>query len=614
MSPKKKKHRLVAESPAYKNEVLRNAISNKDLGLVKSLIENGECSATEAFVKEGATPLTMAIEAGDTPLVEYLLGHDLSPNAMRLAITHYRIDYVGMMLDRGFDINTPLPSTLVYKSNFSSQMQTKNLSDTPLITALNVGVGYYNPYYVSYSLSTKVHEITAGHTLAHQKKETIMFLIDKGANVNIPGQEYGRTALHIACERDWLSVVNKLIENGANLNETDNRGYTALHIAAVNNRLDIFRLLIDKGIDVRSTTTERTALHFASRHKLSDMHRILVAKGAPINALDERGRTPLYWAIKNGHIDVAMFLLSNHAEASATTLEPRENKTPFDRTPLHLACQKELSLDLIKALVANGAPLNTMDSEGHTPLSWAVANKNVSLARCLIQLGASADHASKYSKSPLHLACMYNLPEVAQALIDEGAQLNTRDRQGCTALHYAVNAMADRRRKIAMMLIANGADGSITDKKKMTPLQRLRLSTRISTKYTLRLAKALEGTQRGASVRRLDRATVTYAKAGDAGHDLLSQYLDAKEASLDLLNADKEEETDGEEDDNASDGDDESEDNEENDEIDSDDEDLYDEDRSDSSGDSYRPHRYPHVDPYDDEPIEDEGSDESSRC
>lgn len=68
--------------------------------------------------------------------------------------------------------------------------------------------------------------------------------------------------------------------------------------------------------------------------------------------------------------------------------------------------------------------------------------------------------------TPLHQACKCNLPEVAEYLIDNGADINAKDVMKMTPLHYACIEASD---ELIKLLMAKGADTQVENSKKQKP-------------------------------------------------------------------------------------------------------------------------------------------------
>lgn len=60
----------------------------------------------------------------------------------------------------------------------------------------------------------------------------------------------GLTALHYACDRGNLEMVQFLVEEGANVNIQDSYGETPLHVAKIADELEIINYLLTKGADM----------------------------------------------------------------------------------------------------------------------------------------------------------------------------------------------------------------------------------------------------------------------------------------------------------------------------------------------------------------------------
>ncbi|CAF3700278.1 unnamed protein product [Adineta steineri] len=62
----------------------------------------------------------------------------------------------------------------------------------------------------------------------------------------------GATALHVACAKGYLDVIDILLRAGANINSVDNDGWTPLHAAAHWDKHDIIKFLLERNADLDS--------------------------------------------------------------------------------------------------------------------------------------------------------------------------------------------------------------------------------------------------------------------------------------------------------------------------------------------------------------------------
>ena len=110
----------------------------------------------------------------------------------------------------------------------------------------------------------------------------------------------------------------------------------------------------------------RTPLWKACYEGHVDAARLLLEKGAEVDKANEWGGTPLYAACWKGHVDAARLLLDKGAEVD------RANKylNKFCVTPLHIACQNG-HVEAVRLLLDNGAAVDRVDRAdkyGVTPL------------------------------------------------------------------------------------------------------------------------------------------------------------------------------------------------------------------------------------------------------
>ena len=99
-------------------------------------------------------------------------------------------------------------------------------------------------------------------------------------------------------------------------------------------------------------------------------------------------------------------------------------------------------------------------------------------------LAAGADVNAKINLgTPLHYAALDGYKEVAELLIDKGADVNAKNLSGGTPLH---NAAQQGHKEIVVLLIANGADLNAKTYSGQTPLDDANMMKRITTANLLR--------------------------------------------------------------------------------------------------------------------------------
>jgi len=114
----------------------------------------------------------------------------------------------------------------------------------------------------------------------------------------------------------------------------------------------------------------------------------------------------------------------------------------------------------------------TRGQDGYTPLH-KVADRSsdeeaVEMARLLLQNGAEVNARNRFNATPLHLAASQGRAKLCALLIDKGADLNAKANTGRTPLHCAAG---DGRLEACQVLLARGADPDIRDGVEMTPLE-----------------------------------------------------------------------------------------------------------------------------------------------
>ncbi len=143
-----------------------------------------------------------------------------------------------------------------------------------------------------------------------------------------------------------------------------------------------------------------------------------------------------------------------------------ETRDSLGRSPLWWAAREGRLAD-VRALLGRRADVNAQDVDGETPLHCAARWGHASVAEVLLDHGANPDAQARYGATPLHLAVRGVRHEVVAALLTKGARASMQDEFGCTPLHDAA-ARGDGR-SIALLLAA-GSDSNARDIHGSTPL------------------------------------------------------------------------------------------------------------------------------------------------
>lgn len=142
--------------------------------------------------------------------------------------------------------------------------------------------------------------------------------------------------IHDAALSGNLEAVKAHIENGADLNATDQQGHTPLMLASFNGHTAVVKTLIENGADINIADNKRlTPLHFAASGAFPETVELLLENGADINATDNIEHfTPLMYAAAEGNAEVVKVLIKHNADLSITD-DDGDNAETFARQNNH---------------------------------------------------------------------------------------------------------------------------------------------------------------------------------------------------------------------------------------------------------------------------------------
>uniref|UniRef100_A0A803YN47 Poly [ADP-ribose] polymerase n=1 Tax=Meleagris gallopavo TaxID=9103 RepID=A0A803YN47_MELGA len=325
--------------------------------------------------------------------------------------------------------------------------------------------------------------MTPLHVAAEKAHNDVMEVLHKhGAKMNAL-DTLGQTALHRAALAGHLQTCRLLLNYGSDPSIISLQGFTAAQIGneAVQQILSESTPVRTSDVDYRLLEASKagdletvkqlcspqnvncrdlegrhsTPLHFAAGYNRVSVVEYLLHHGADVHAKDKGGLVPLHNACSYGHYEVAELLVRHGASVNVADL--------WKFTPLHEAAAKG-KYEICKLLLKHGADPTKKNRDGNTPLDLVKegdtdiqdllrgdaalldAAKKGCLARVqklCTQENINCRDTQGRNSTPLHLAAGYNNLEVAEYLLEHGADVNAQDKGGLIPLHNAASYGAD---------------------------------------------------------------------------------------------------------------------------------------------------------------------------
>jgi len=247
--------------------------------------------------------------------------------------------------------------------------------------------------------------------------------IRAGADVNEP-QPDGTRPIHWAVYRLDYELLDALIARKAKADVTNEFGDTPLAEAVKVADRRMVKTLLDAGASVESPNLDgETALMLAIKSGSLPVVQLLIDAGASVNVVEkEHNQTPLMYAAaaeksagpKNAGAMVRL-LLAKGADVTLRSLsydwpthiseEPRVQYHPFGGLTALLYAARDGCYDCVDALITHGADVNVPTLvEGVTPLMIALDNDNNDVAQLLLDHGANPHVWDWYGRTALYIA------------------------------------------------------------------------------------------------------------------------------------------------------------------------------------------------------------------
>ena len=327
------------------------------------------------------------------------------------------------------------------------------------------------------------------------------------ANPNVADTQDGNTPLRLAAEKNYVSIVVKLLQSGALPDTVDKLGNSAVILAALWGQTEAVRALHAGGANINLRGAGGlTALMWAVFWHKYDTVRVLLELGADTSIVADNGNTVLTWAAWRGDVDLVQLVLSHYDTASpagqvelyraliyakqrndnemAEILREHSHDAEVGEkveVALRTSAQAEARMQEFAAEILRSANKWRTGNSNHgnaspeivktyasQPMSWAIANDRVDVAETLLQQYYYLAAVNAQGDTPVIEAIKQNNNEILVLLLSRGADPNRPDAYGIAPILWAVR-MGN---KVALkILLAWQANPNAVDGNGFTPLR-----------------------------------------------------------------------------------------------------------------------------------------------
>ncbi len=409
---------------------LLQAVAAQDAKRAGWLLEVGVY--TEQRDLRGRTPVRIAIENGDLPIVFKLLEAKANVNAT----TADQVGPLGIAVERG--------ETAVVEKLLKAGARADGLMpDGERILPWAIRKGRLTFVRAMMKSGADPHLLDrAGNPLLHvamesRRRDLVESLIELGAD---PGatNAAGETTLQIAFRHGWLDAVPKLAAAGADANARATDGQTLLDQAVAAGDTERTALLLKIGADPNAHASGESPLESVFRKGDLKLFQVFLDHGA--KPPEGNWNAWLWKAFDARNPAAARLLMASGARATtrsgALLVEMAaaagqgtfvklltDHGSPTGHALYHASSRGDHHMAGL--LISCGAPVNaTLIPTRDTPLGAAIRQRHDRTAALLIRQGADVNLRLPEGQAPLHLAIATGCHRTVRELIDAGADAN----------------------------------------------------------------------------------------------------------------------------------------------------------------------------------------------
>lgn len=224
-----------------------------------------------------------------------------------------------------------------------------------------------------------------------------------------------------------------------------------------------FQLALKYGPDIDCVNEEsHTPLHIAAQFGRTSMSERLVAGGATVSLLDDYFRSPIYFAVKNEHVQIVQLLVHHGADVNKPHADVQVDACL-------IVAARSGRADIIQLLLDHGADVNATSENRESALGVACDGGHFEATKLLLQYGVGPAKCDRDRNSPLYTASAKGYLKIVKILLEvtPDISIDSRNDDGWTPLHAAARG---GHLKVVKMLVKRGADVRALHSYKGSPL------------------------------------------------------------------------------------------------------------------------------------------------
>lgn len=316
---------------------------------------------------------------------------------------------------------------------------------------------------------TFVSELEATRDFIRTRKSEILLEIIDGMPV---WQQRPHPPFIVGPDGDFMKGFLKFTEN-------------TLVGAARTGDIEAIKQHLAEGADVNETRFEMPPVAWAAIMGQTQAAELLIQHGADVNGRNRDGNTALHLAAFLGHAETAELLIKNGANVTAKN---QENATPADTlgTPWEMTVfltkplgikveQKQVEAGRVKIakMLGTSPPVLSKGKSTAKDIFEAAYTGDLNAMEKRFAAGVDVDARHPlFGSTLLSTAALMGHPKIVVLLLEKGADVNARDRDGGTPLHAAAFL---GRADTVKILLKHGADTTTRNKDGTTPMEAAKL-------------------------------------------------------------------------------------------------------------------------------------------